>query len=177
MASEASHITTYEVFGEIRAGGSSLARPRADLLVSKRNDEIWSTIDWEIGKRIWKMLKTEAEKQRNFQRRLHQHHGLSRQSTLYHFLRVYAYKYNTYRSVAHSAVTEDFWTPSVKIIKEHMENYKFFWACAKHSTKFWKTNILESPSKFKDTFYSQFWNTTKFRTPSVRNRAQIPTRF
>ncbi len=33
MASEASHIT-HEVFGEIRAGGSSLARPRADLLVS-----------------------------------------------------------------------------------------------------------------------------------------------
>ncbi len=32
MASEASHIT-HEVFGEIRAGGSSLARPRADLLV------------------------------------------------------------------------------------------------------------------------------------------------
>ncbi len=32
MASEASHIT-HEAFGEIRAGGSSLARPRADLLV------------------------------------------------------------------------------------------------------------------------------------------------
>ncbi len=32
MASEASHIT-HEVFGGIRAGGSSLARPRADLLV------------------------------------------------------------------------------------------------------------------------------------------------
>ncbi len=32
MASEASHIT-YEVFGEIRAGGSSHARPRAYLLV------------------------------------------------------------------------------------------------------------------------------------------------
>ncbi len=32
MASEASHIT-HEVLGEIRAGGSSLARPRADFLV------------------------------------------------------------------------------------------------------------------------------------------------
>ncbi len=33
MASEASRIT-YEVFGEIRAGGSSHARPRAYFLVS-----------------------------------------------------------------------------------------------------------------------------------------------
>ncbi len=32
MASEASHIS-HEIFGEIRAGGSSLARPRADFLV------------------------------------------------------------------------------------------------------------------------------------------------
>ncbi len=36
--------------------------------LSTKNDEIWSTIDREIGKRRWKMLKTEAEKQRNFQR-------------------------------------------------------------------------------------------------------------
>ncbi len=35
VASEASHIS-HEVFGEIRAGGSSLARPRADFLVSLR---------------------------------------------------------------------------------------------------------------------------------------------
>ncbi len=33
VASEASHIT-HEVFGEIRAGGSSLARPHADFLVN-----------------------------------------------------------------------------------------------------------------------------------------------
>ncbi len=39
MASEASHIT-HEVFGEIRAGGSSLARPRAYFLVSYGRDEI-----------------------------------------------------------------------------------------------------------------------------------------
>ncbi len=32
VAGEAGHIT-HEVFGEIRAGGSSLARPRADFLV------------------------------------------------------------------------------------------------------------------------------------------------
>ncbi len=36
VASEASHITD-EVFGEMRAVGSSLARPRADFLVLSEN--------------------------------------------------------------------------------------------------------------------------------------------
>ncbi len=41
MASEASHIT-HEVFGEIRAGGSSLARPRAYFLVCNMDYWFWS---------------------------------------------------------------------------------------------------------------------------------------
>ncbi len=43
-ASEASRIT-HEMFGEIRPGGSSLARPRAYFLVMKalrvRNNDVW----------------------------------------------------------------------------------------------------------------------------------------
>ncbi len=54
------------------------------------------------------MLKTEVEKQRNFQRQLHQQACVSRQSTLlllYHFLRVYGTTHKGNVDIAVSCTT------------------------------------------------------------------------
>ncbi len=69
MASEASHIT-HEVFGEIRAGGSSLARPRADLLGISRSKSSISGRNAMLRivgeRRLFFVVRDRAKSQREF---------------------------------------------------------------------------------------------------------------